>query len=78
MTNVFGKTGIATGLAAFMLVASLAPVPAAAANCHRRIERAEENLRRAIRKHGERSRQAEERRRQLEDIRARCHEYGRR
>ncbi len=41
--------------------------------CERRIHKAEENLERAIRRHGERSRQAENRRHQLEEARERCH-----
>lgn len=41
--------------------------------CHRDIEKAEHNLAKEARKHGEHSRQAEERRRQLEAIHARCH-----
>src|SRR5260370_109866 len=35
--------------------------------------KAEENLERAVRRHGERSRQAQDRRRQLEEARERCH-----
>ena len=75
MSKIVRKTGIAGTLAGFLLLASLAPVPAVAApHCRQRIERAEDNLRRAIRKHGERSRQAEKRRRELEEVRARCHD----
>lgn len=40
--------------------------------CERRIRQAEVNLQRAIARHGENSRQAERRRRELEEIRARC------
>jgi predicted nucleic acid-binding Zn-ribbon protein len=40
--------------------------------CEQRIHKAEMNLNHAIRKHGERSRQAEQRRRQLEEARERC------
>jgi hypothetical protein len=74
MSKIIRRTGIAGALALFLLMASLAPVAAVAApHCRQRIERAEDNLRRAIRKHGERSRQAEQRRRELENARARCH-----
>ena len=41
--------------------------------CRRDIHKAEENLEKAVRKHGEHSRQAEERRHQLEEVRERCH-----
>ena len=74
MSKIIRRTGTAGALAVFLLIASLAPLQAVAApHCRQRIERAEDNLRRAIRKHGERSRQAEQRRRELENARARCH-----
>lgn len=41
--------------------------------CERDIHRAEEKLHQAIERHGERSRQAEKRRHELEDVRRRCH-----
>lgn len=41
--------------------------------CRRDVHRAEQNLDKAIRKHGEHSRQAEDRRRQLDEARERCH-----
>ena len=41
--------------------------------CERRIHNAEENLRKAIARHGEHSRQAEKRRHELEEARERCH-----
>ncbi len=44
--------------------------------CRHDIQRAEQNLDKAIRKHGEHSRQAEDRRRQLEETRERCHMRG--
>jgi hypothetical protein len=40
--------------------------------CERRIRRAEHNLERAIARHGANSPQAERRRRELADVRARC------
>jgi len=40
--------------------------------CEQRIRNAEYKLQQAIRKHGERSRQAEHRRRELEEARERC------
>jgi hypothetical protein len=43
--------------------------------CEQRIHKAERNLQNAIRKHGERSRQAEQRRRELEEVREHCHRH---
>jgi hypothetical protein len=40
--------------------------------CERRIRRAEADLQRAIQRHGEHSRQAERRRRELAEVRAQC------
>jgi hypothetical protein len=40
--------------------------------CHHRVEKAESKLDEAVRKHGERSRQAESRRRALNEERERC------
>jgi len=70
------KTGVlAVILAAFFLFGSALPARALDRDdkCQRRIHRAEESLERAIRKHGEHSRQAEQRRHQLEEVRERCH-----
>ena len=41
-------------------------------NCQQRIHRAEENLQRAIRRHGEHSREAERRRHELQEVRRSC------
>ena len=70
------KTGVlAVILAAFFLFGSAPPARALDRDdkCERRIHRAEENLEKAIRRHGEHSRQAEQRRHQLEEVRERCH-----
>ena len=57
-------------------MATLVTVPQAHADdhakCQRQIERAESRLDQAIRKHGERSHQAEQRRRDLKSERERC------
>ena len=67
-------------LFAFLLTATLmagSGLPSRALDrddrCHRQIEKAEYNLRRAIERHGEHSRQARQRRRELEETRERCH-----
>lgn len=41
--------------------------------CEERIHKAQEQLERAERRHGEHSRQAEEKRHHLEEVRERCH-----
>ena len=41
-------------------------------DCDQRIHRAEENLRKAVERHGEHSRQAEDRRHELEEARRSC------
>jgi hypothetical protein len=73
------KSGIlAVILAAFFLLGSAVPSVAVDRNgrCERRIQQAEINLQKAIRKHGERSRQAEQRRRELQEARERCRHDG--
>ncbi len=70
------KSGIlAAILAAFFVFGSAMPSRAVDRDdkCERRVHQAEENLDRAIRKHGEHSRQAEQRRRELREVRERCH-----
>ncbi len=70
----FLKTGsFALILTFFVLVGPVTPAMAFD-NCRHRIERAEGRLHEAIRRHGEHSRQAQERRRQLEEVRERCHD----
>jgi hypothetical protein len=41
-------------------------------NCDQRIHKAEENLRKAIERHGEHSRQADDRRHELEETKRSC------
>jgi len=48
-------------------------VAASAANCERRVRNAEMELQRAVARHGSNSRQAEKKRRHLEEVRATCH-----
>ncbi len=66
-------------LAAAVLVAILIAAPSAEAqrhrkynNCSQRVGQAELNLQRAIQRHGNHSKQAEQRRRQLRNIEQRC------
>jgi hypothetical protein len=59
---------------AFAVLLSMGSVTAFAKNnCEKRVRKAEMNLQQAVRRHGARSRQAENRRRQLEQARATCH-----
>ncbi len=62
---------LATGLLGFALVLG-SGAPAFARNCAKDVRNAEQKLHQAIRRHGEHSRQAQERRRHLEDVRYRC------
>jgi hypothetical protein len=48
-------------------------ITASAANCERRVRNAEMQLQRAVARHGMNSRQAEKKRRRLEEVRATCH-----
>lgn len=77
MSHKLRKSGMAVLLGASLLLGGSVIVQGQAPpdrhyRCERRIRQAEINLQRAIERHGERSRQAEKRRRQLEEIRARC------
>ena len=48
-------------------------IGASAANCERRVRNAEMELQLAVARHGANSRQAEKKRRHLEEVRATCH-----
>jgi hypothetical protein len=64
---------LAIALGAGMLVATAAPAMASSRNnCAHRIQQARINLDKAVRRHGVRSRQANERRRELEHARNSC------
>jgi translation initiation factor 2B subunit (eIF-2B alpha/beta/delta family) len=67
---------IAVLIAAAMILgsSSLATAVDRERKCEQRIHKAEDNLQKAIRKHGEHSRQAEQKRHQLEEARERCHD----
>jgi ribulose kinase len=74
LRKMFGKTVLCVMLGASVLAGVATPARADRTDkCRRDIRKAEENLEKAVRKHGEHSRQAEERRRQLEEVRRRCH-----
>lgn len=75
-TNWYGKV-IWSGVLGVSLMAGAA-MPAFAYrdrddDCQKNVAKAERNLDKAVRKHGERSRQAEQQRRKLEEVRERCH-----
>jgi len=58
------------GVASMLAFAS---ITASAANCERRVRNAELQLQRAVARHGANSRQAEKKRRHLEEVRATCY-----
>jgi ribulose kinase len=74
LNNTMTKTMLCAMLGASMMAGVAAPAYADRDDrCRRDIRKAEENLDKAVRKHGERSRQAEKRRHELEEKRERCH-----
>ncbi len=76
LRKMFGKTVLCAMLGASLLAGAATPARADRADkCRRDIHKAEENLEKAVRKHGERSRQAQQRRHQLEEVRERCRGY---
>lgn len=64
------RTGV-LGLSALLLVGTT--MTANADSCDKRIRAAERNVDKAVRRHGEHSKQAEDSRRHLADVRASCH-----
>lgn len=64
------RRSIGLGLSTFLLFGSMT---AMADDCEKRIHDAERNVDKQVHKHGEHSRQAEDARHHLEDVRARCH-----
>jgi len=73
INSMFRKsTLVAAVLGAFFLIGGVVPLQARNPQCEQRVRKAEANLHEAIRRHGERSRQAEQRRRELEQVRANC------
>ena len=68
--KMFAKVFFCVVLGGLCLAGSALP---ARADCAKDIRKAEANLDKAIRKHGEHSPQAEQRRRELEEVRRRCH-----
>lgn len=74
LRRLLGKTLLCAMLGASLLAAVATPARADRDDaCRRQVRKAEENLEKAVRKHGEHSRQAEQRRHQLEETRERCH-----
>ena len=72
--KMLGQTILGALLGASLLAGTALPAQAEQdERCRRDIQKAEQNLDKAIRKHGEHSRQAEDRRRQLDEARERCH-----
>ena len=71
--SVFGRTAVIAAVLSGLLFGGAAPVYAHRyAWCENRIHEAERDLRRAIRRHGEDSPEAEARRHRLHELRERC------
>ena len=70
LKKTFAKAFLGATLAGLFLAGSALP---ARADCAKDIRKAEANLDKAVRKYGEHSPQAEQRRRELEEVRRRCH-----
>ncbi len=69
-----GPTILGTVLSATLMVGSAIPAHADRDDrCRHDVQRAQQNLDKAIRRHGDHSRQAEDKRHQLEEVRERCH-----
>ena len=71
-----GKTTLISLVLSGCLLGSALPLMAdRRSDCDRRIHRAEENLNKEVRRHGEQSRQAEKRRHELNAAREQCREF---
>jgi hypothetical protein len=68
-----GRKFSALLLGCAMMLSGAGVLQAHAESCEKRVHKAEHNLSEAVRKHGEHSRQAEQRRHQLEEARQHCH-----
>ena len=66
---------ICAGVLAFAMLAAAAPAWGMTKECKRDIHKAERRLKRAEKKYGENSKQAEGRRKELDNVRARCSDY---
>lgn len=68
-----GKT-ILAGVLAFAMLAAISPAWGVTKECKRDIRKAERRLKKAEKDHGQNSKQAELRRKELDNVRARCGE----
>lgn len=71
---MFRRTFVAMALGGFLLIGGCVASQASdhRGQCEQRVRKAEANLRKEVERHGERSHQAEQRRRELEKARASC------
>ena len=76
----FKNVALTAGLGASLMAACALPAHADRDDrderCRHDVQKAEQSLEKAVRKHGEHSRQADDRRHQLEEVRERCHMRG--
>ena len=69
---MFQKTCLVAAMLCGFVLGGIFPPSVAADDCRERVRRAEENLKREIDRHGERSKKAEQARRDLERERSQC------
>lgn len=78
MIKINKSTVVTTVLGGVLLIGGAMPLLAdARSNCEKRVQRAEQNLQREIERHGERGRNVEQRRQQVERERQNCRRYDR-
>ena len=76
--HIFRKTALVSLVLSACLFGSVGPLQAdQRKDCEKRIHKAEQNLDKEVRKHGEQSRQAEKRRHELEKTRENCRDFDR-
>jgi hypothetical protein len=76
--HIFGKTSLISFVVSGCLLGSIGPLRADwRRDCEKRILKAEHNLEKEVRKHGENSRQADKRRNDLEKVREQCRSFDR-
>lgn len=76
--RIFRKTTLISLVLSGCLLGGVVPLQAdQRRDCEKRIRKAEQNLNKEVRKHGEHSRQAEKRRHELERTRENCRGFDR-
>lgn len=73
MQHIFVKTKLLVAALIVFGFAAGSVTARADDRCEKRVHKAEQDLEKAVHKHGEHSRQAEQKRHELEEARERCH-----